>query len=288
MGRTRDGSAATVLSASRSPARDRPRTTSVRRVPVPERFYADRAAAEARSLADVPWWNVFDDPILKGLIESDPGTASTPGSPHGPRAGTGPGSASPARSSSPPSITRADGNGAARPVSVNPRETRTGGRRTPGSRGGWICGVRIRRLNEGAIAAYLPTEEGRPGSSCRSFGRSHWYIDCASWTGARDREEHDRCLPGHLRPGSTAGSRRSGLSAGNVRAEASLAQVAAQIPSSGGAIVPRRTQINFLLGRNPQTDFAEGPLLRAPPGGPAGLPSTLLERRPRHPAGGRC
>src|SRR4029077_11732193 len=38
-------------------------------VPVPDRFYADERAAEARSLADVPWWDVFDDPILKGLIE---------------------------------------------------------------------------------------------------------------------------------------------------------------------------------------------------------------------------
>src|SRR5439155_13807558 len=42
-------------------------------VPVPERYYAeertDERAAEARSLADVPWWDVFDDPILKGLIE---------------------------------------------------------------------------------------------------------------------------------------------------------------------------------------------------------------------------
>src|SRR3989449_7630778 len=38
-------------------------------VPVPERYYADERTAEARSLADVPWWDVFDDPILKGLIE---------------------------------------------------------------------------------------------------------------------------------------------------------------------------------------------------------------------------
>ena len=38
-------------------------------VPVPDRFYGDERAAEARSLADVPWWGVFDDPILKGLIE---------------------------------------------------------------------------------------------------------------------------------------------------------------------------------------------------------------------------
>src|SRR5437867_5796806 len=38
-------------------------------VPVPERFYTDEGAAEARSLADVPWWDVFDDPILKALIQ---------------------------------------------------------------------------------------------------------------------------------------------------------------------------------------------------------------------------
>ena len=38
-------------------------------VPAPERFYADERAAEARSLADVPWWDVFGDPILKDLIE---------------------------------------------------------------------------------------------------------------------------------------------------------------------------------------------------------------------------
>src|SRR4029450_6679237 len=36
-------------------------------VPGPERFYGDARAAEARSLADVPWWDVFDDPLLKGL-----------------------------------------------------------------------------------------------------------------------------------------------------------------------------------------------------------------------------
>src|SRR6267378_2899912 len=38
-------------------------------VPVPERFYGEEGVAQARSLADVAWWNVFDDAILKGLIE---------------------------------------------------------------------------------------------------------------------------------------------------------------------------------------------------------------------------
>src|SRR5882762_6390591 len=37
-------------------------------LPVPERFYGEEGVAQARSLADVAWWDVFDDPILKGLI----------------------------------------------------------------------------------------------------------------------------------------------------------------------------------------------------------------------------
>src|SRR5258708_30578955 len=36
---------------------------------VPERYSADERGDEARSLADAPWWDVFDDPILKRLIE---------------------------------------------------------------------------------------------------------------------------------------------------------------------------------------------------------------------------
>ena len=38
-------------------------------VPVPERFHGDEREAQARSLADAPWWDVFDDPILKALID---------------------------------------------------------------------------------------------------------------------------------------------------------------------------------------------------------------------------
>ena len=37
-------------------------------VPVPSQFYGEQAAAEAQSFADLPWWEVFDDPVLKDLI----------------------------------------------------------------------------------------------------------------------------------------------------------------------------------------------------------------------------
>jgi len=66
------------------------------------------------------------------------------------------------------------------------------------------------------------------------------------------------------------------------RAAASLAQAAATIPQTENLIFAKENQINLLLGRNPQP-IPRGVILTAqwmPPSTPAGLPSTLLERRP--------
>src|SRR5260221_8380001 len=49
------------------------------------------------------------------------------------------------------------------------------------------------------------------------------------------------------------------------RAEASLGQVAAQIPELERAIVARENQINFLLGRSPQPIPRDAPLAPLPP-----------------------
>ncbi|MFY9550269.1 MAG: efflux transporter outer membrane subunit, partial [Thermoanaerobaculia bacterium] len=72
----------------------------------------------------------------------------------------------------------------------------------------------------------------------------------------------------------------SGLA--TARAEAALAQVAAQVPTLEAQIVAKENELSFLLGRNP------GPIERGasldelpvPPEVPPGLPSALLERRP--------
>jgi outer membrane protein, multidrug efflux system len=66
------------------------------------------------------------------------------------------------------------------------------------------------------------------------------------------------------------------------RAGASLSQTAANIPDIEVRIFEKENQINFLLGRNPgpiprATGLAEQYLV---PKTPAGIPSTLLERRP--------
>ena len=252
-------------------------------VPVPERFYADERAAEARSLADVPWWDVFDDPILKGLIEEairngfDARLATARVQEARARFGI-------VRSQFFPSVEYEGGWQRARPDQiVNPSgETQT--RWTVDAGFSWEADLwgRIRRLNEAALAAYLATEEGRRGVLLSLVS------DVA--TAYIDLRELDREL--EIAKSTTAafqgtydlfnrrleGGAASALE--TARAEASLAQVAAQIPEIGRAIVARETQINFLLGRNPQPISREGPLIALPPEVPAGLPSTLLERRP--------
>ena len=38
-------------------------------VTTPEQYYMAQGPAEAKSLADLPWWEVFDDPLLKSLVD---------------------------------------------------------------------------------------------------------------------------------------------------------------------------------------------------------------------------
>jgi outer membrane protein, multidrug efflux system len=76
------------------------------------------------------------------------------------------------------------------------------------------------------------------------------------------------------------GGYASGLE--TARAQAALSNVAATIPQIESQIVAQENALNLLLGRNP------GPIARGaalvdqydPPDVPAGLPATLLERRP--------
>jgi len=56
--------------------------------------------------------------------------------------------------------------------------------------------------------------------------------------------------------------------------------VAAQIPEIERAIVARENHLNFLLGKSPQKVVRDGASAPLPPEVPAGLPASLLERRP--------
>ena len=252
-------------------------------VPVPERFYGDERAAEARSVADVPWWGIFDDPILKRLIEEalrngfDARLAAARVQEARARFGV-------ARSQFFPSVDYEGRWHRGRDDQiVNPSgEARTAWTVDVGFSWELDLWGRIRRLNESARAAYLATEEGRRGVllslvsdvavAYMELRELDQELEIAKHTAAAFQDTYD--LFNRRLEGGAASALET------ARAEASLGQVAAEIPEIERAIVARENQINFLLGRNPQPILREGPLMALPPDVPAGLPSTLLERRP--------
>ena len=252
-------------------------------VSVPDHFYGDERAAEARSLADVPWWDVFDDPILKALIQEavrngfDARRAAARVEEARARYGV-------VRSEFFPSVVYEGGWQRARENQiVNP----SGDAHTAWSVDvgfSWELDLwgRIRRLSEAARAQYLATEDGRRGvllSLVSDVAVAYMELrelddelEIAKRTSAAFQDTYD--LFNRRLEGGAASALET------ARAEASLGQVAAEIPEIERAIVARENQINFLLGRNPQPIPREGPLMALPPDVPAGLPSSLLERRP--------
>jgi multidrug efflux system outer membrane protein len=252
-------------------------------VPVPDVFYGEQRLAEARALADVPWWDVFDDPVLKALIEEalrngfDVRLAAARVEEARARFGI-------ARSEFFPSISYEGGWQRARADQlVDPSGT---------AQTRWIADVglsweldlwgRIRRLNESARARYLATEEARRGvllSLASDVAVAYLdlreldaELEIAQRTAVAFQGTYD--LFNRRLEGGAASALET------ARAEAALGEVAAQIPEIERAIVARENQINLLVGRNPQPIPREGPPTSLPPDVPPGLPSTLLERRP--------
>ena len=252
-------------------------------VPVPVGFYGDERAAEARSFADVPWWDVFDDPVLKALIDEalrkgfDARLAAARVQEARARFGI-------ARSQFFPSV---DYEGSWQRARADQFLNPSGNVQTR-----WTADVgfsweldlwgRIRRLNESARAEYLATEEGRRGVllslvsdvavAYMELRELDEELEIAKRTTAAFQDTYD--LFNRRLEGGAASALET------ARAAASLGQVAAQIPEIERAIMARENQVNFLLGRNPQPIRREGPLMGVPPEVPPGLPSSLLERRP--------
>jgi multidrug efflux system outer membrane protein len=252
-------------------------------VPTPESFYGASQLAETGTLVDAAWWDVFDDSVLKDLVEEglrngfDVRLAAARVEEARARFGI-------ARSEFFPSVSyEAEWQrGRADPLSNPAGTTQTR----------WIADVgfsweldlwgRVRRLNESALAQYLATEEARRGVLLSLASEvAIAYLDLrdldaelqiAKRTAEAFQGTYD--LFNRRLEGGAASALET------ARAEASLGEVAAQIPEIERAIVARENQINFLLGRNPQPIPREGPPTPLPPDVPPGLPSTLLERRP--------
>jgi multidrug efflux system outer membrane protein len=252
-------------------------------VVLPDRFYGEQEAAEARSFGDVPWWDAFQDPVLKGLVEEalkngfDARLAAA-------RVQEARALYGVSQSQRFPSVDYQGGWLRVRPDQfLNPSgATLTEWTAEVGAKWEIDLWGRVRRLNESARARYLATEEARRGvflSLLSEVAVAYFELceldaelEIAQRTTTAFRDTYN-LFSRRLEGGAASALETS-------RAEASLGQVAAQIPEIERAIVARENQINLLLGRNPQAIARGGPSMPLPPATPAGLPSTLLERRP--------
>ena len=253
------------------------------RLLVPTHFYGEQAVAEARTLADLPWWEVFDDPVLKGLIGEalengyDARLAAARVEEARARYGI-------ARSDFLPQAGYTAGWTRERQDQFFNPDGTTDTKWTAKLGFSWELDLwgRIRRLNEAARARYLATEEARRGvllSLASDVAIAYFELreldaelEIARRTTAAFQDTYD-LFNRRLEGGAASALETS-------RAEASLGQVAAQIPELERAIVARENEINLLLGRSPRPIPRDAPLAPLPPAVPPGLPATLLERRP--------
>ncbi len=258
---------------------------SYQRPPVtaPEQIYGQTTPAEAASLADRAWWEIFADEPLKALIDEalrnsfDIRLA-------GWRVEEARAAAGISRSQRWPQVQAGAGwsrGQAAGGPTDNLYDVNLGV--------SWEIDLwgRIRRLNESARAQYLATEEARRGvllSLVSDVATTYFQLreldlelEIARRSAGTFQETYD-LFNRRLEAGAASGLETA--SAG-----ATLAATAAEIPDLERLILAQENRLSFLLGRNPgpiPRDDRRGPLddQLLPPEIPAGLPSDLLQRRP--------
>jgi multidrug efflux system outer membrane protein len=245
-------------------------------------------AAEAASLADQAWWQLFHDDALKALIGEalrngyDVRLAAW-------RVEAARASARVTRSQFLPQVTAQGGWSRGRQSALSrPAQPGAGPLNlySVDASASWELDVwgRIRRLDEAALAQYLATEEARRGvllSLTAEVATGYFQLraldqqlDVARRATAAFQETYD-LFDRRLKAGAASALETSS-------AEVALAASAASVPNLERQIEAQENQLALLLGRQP------GPIARGaaldeqalPPEIPAGLPSSLLERRP--------
>lgn len=257
-------------------------------VDAPAGFRGATEDVSTNSIADLPWWGVFKDPVLQDLIH----TALTNN--YDLRI----------------TLTRVD---QARALQAQARsqflpQVGYGGEANrgkneylglPAPNGGqtmnsFLAGVgavweidlwgRVRRMNEAARANFMATQEGRRAvqiSVVSAVAAAYFELlelDEQHVIAERTKESYQRTLK--LFSDQHAGGLASKLEV--TRAELALRTVAATIPEIDRQIALKENEINTLLGRNPGPISRTSTLLaqELPVEIPVGLPSSLLERRP--------
>ncbi|HQR44708.1 MAG TPA: efflux transporter outer membrane subunit [Thermoanaerobaculia bacterium] len=255
-------------------------------VAVPESYREVQGPpAPAPSLANQPWWEIFKDDQLNGLIDEalrnnyDAKIAAARVEEFRARSGI-------AKSEFFPQIGYAGGvSRGLTSTYVNPGAT-TGNQVAANVNFGWELDLwgRVRRLNEAAKAQYLASEEVRRGvllSLVSDVAQTYFRLldldrelVIMKETVASFRETYD--LFNRKLEGGAASAVQTAYAA------AAMEQAAAQVPETERLIEATENQLAALLGRNP------GPIPRGkpldgqfdPPAVPAGLPADLLRQRP--------
>jgi multidrug efflux system outer membrane protein len=244
----------------------------------------------AESLADIPWWELFKDPVLQELIRTgltnnyDVRTAVARVEEARAQVGV-------ARSFLYPQISFNSG-GTAEQVSVatDPSQTPNGSR----SFQNWILGFgvtwefdvfgRIRRQSEAATAVWVATEMDRRAVYISLIGdiAQNYFtlreLDLELEISRRTVGINDETIQFYRNRLGGGVSNRLELN----QSIANRSRTAQVIPDLERRIAIQENLINYLIGRNP------GPIPRGvvlteqyqPPAVPVGLPATLLERRP--------
>jgi outer membrane protein, multidrug efflux system len=246
---------------------------------IPNSYYTE-TASNAASIADLPWWEIFKDPQLQALIQEalknnyDVRIAAT-------------------------HIEQASQQAAIAHSLYYPQLGYGGdieGKRQPGYRTGTYYGYsfavsweidfwgRLRRINEEQRALLLASEESRRIvflTLVSSVAQTYFELRALDEELAIAKSTSQSFQSTYeLFNKKYEGGAASALDTS--RAEGALANVTAQIPDLERQIVAKENEISLLLGRNP------GPIPRGTALAdqydlnvvPAGLPSTLLERRP--------
>ena len=257
---------------------------------VPDSHRGGATPATAESLADLPWWELFKDPVLQGLTNDalsnnyDLRTAAARVEEARAQIGV-------VRSFLYPQVSL-NGGGTAQQVSraTDPSQTLTTSRTFQN----WVAGFstvwefdvfgRIRRQTEAASATYVATEMDRRGvyiTLVADVAQAYFNLrefDLELEIARRTLKINDDTIQFY--------QRRLGGGVSNQlevdQAIANRSRTASTIPELERQIATQENFINYLLARNP------GPIARGttltdqyyPPAIPAGLPSALLERRP--------
>jgi outer membrane protein, multidrug efflux system len=252
--------------------------------------FRGQAMAEAASLADAPWWEVFRDPVLTNLIHEalqnnyDVRIAAA-------RVQEARANFVVSRSDLYPSLDYG--------VGVSRGNVTAGVAGGPGRRAAdtsnfyfatlsasWELDIwgRIRRSNEAAWAAFLATEDARRGvwlTLVSDLAQAYFELlalDVRLEIARNSTDAYQRTynvFEDRFQFGTASKLETS-------RAAGALGEAQATIPQIESDIVAKENQIGVLLGKTPAPVPRGTPMYEqvVVPTVPAGLPSTLLERRP--------